>query len=122
MVDNFHASNMLFVNFQHLFLGLSGFYEVIYKGKDFSLLAKWKKSETIGLSSKEIDLFSKPERSLFFLNDKKSCQVKNKKEFAFFLGLTKRELKSQLKFRFSKLSTASNAELCKLTSTFDSRQ
>lgn len=118
-VDNFAIKDKKFINFPYSQGNLSGYYELIYKGKDFSLLAKWYKSKVNSTTVNQIDYFSEAEKQFYLINDSENSLIKNKKDFINFFGVSKSEAKKRYKRKLPKISLATNNELINLSKCFD---
>ncbi|MDF1549712.1 MAG: hypothetical protein P1P88_17930, partial [Bacteroidales bacterium] len=118
-VDNFAIKDKKFINFPYSQGDLSGYYELIYKGKDFSLLAKWTKVLSTSSNIKFINQFSVPNRLLFLVKDFQVDLIKNKRGFINFFGVSKSEAKKRYKRKLPKISLATNNELINLSKCFD---
>lgn len=119
IVNSFSFHDKQFINYPNLIGLLSGYYELIYKGKEFSVLAKWYKTRVVSTTVNQIDFFSDAERQIILVKGTETAKVRNAKDFINFIGISKSEAKKKYKRKLPKFPIASNAELIDFSRCFD---
>ncbi len=118
-VTDFYLATRHFINLTQERNDLNGYYELIYKGAQFSMLIKWQKGVDIRTSANEGDEFSKAQRKIYLVNKQNSSRIRSKKDFIRFLSITKANFKKKYPHKFPRLSHTSIDELKKLALAFN---
>ncbi len=118
-VKHFDLATRHFINLTQEPNDLNGYYELIYKGAQFSMLIKWQKGVDPGTSVNEGDEFSKAQRKIYLVNKQNSSRIRSKKDFIRFLSITKANFRKKYPHKFPRLSHASIDELKKLALAFN---
>lgn len=117
LIESFSLNEKHFINYKDK--GLNGFYELIYDGGEFKLLAKWRKKSAVDVNQNRTKKFTKIKKQLYLVNDSASVQIRNKKAFINFFKLNKFDAKLKRKHPIKNLTAASNHELIDFAKSFE---
>lgn len=118
-VGSFSLGGRDFINFPYQHLNLNGYYELIYDGGNFKLLAKWFKKTTSDVNQNKIKKFMKEKKHLVLVNNSKSEVVRTRRAFVKFFNLTKKEARLKYKHPVKNLQTATNTGLIDFAKSFN---
>jgi len=118
-VNSFSFQDKSFINYPYTTGSLSGYYEVIYEGKEFSVLAKWYKTKVVSTTVNQIDFFSEADKEVIVIKGAETYKVRNNKDFLNFIGVSKSEAKKKYKRKLPKILNATNAQLVEFFKYFD---